>query len=106
MPSPAPPACPARRAPGIWPRRFPLAFLSVAGGHRTCYDRRRPPAFGSSLVMSAEETTAAGQLYLNALAGDQPPEPIVRALLDPAVRPLQLLCANLLHRKYRRLTLP
>jgi RNA polymerase sigma-70 factor (ECF subfamily) len=56
--------------------------------------------------MSDENTTAAVQRYLNALAGDQPAEPIVRALLDRAVRRLQLLCGNLLHREYRRLTLP
>jgi RNA polymerase sigma factor (sigma-70 family) len=56
--------------------------------------------------MSAEPTSAAVQRYLNALAGDQPAEPIVRALLDRSVRRLQLLCANLLYRKYRRLTLP
>ena len=86
---------------------FPLAFLSVAGGHRTCYDRpRRPRPFGSQLAMSAEHTTAAVQRYLNALAGDQPAEPIVRALLDRSVRRLHLLCANLLYRQYRRLTLP
>jgi RNA polymerase sigma-70 factor (ECF subfamily) len=56
--------------------------------------------------MSAEQTTAAVQRYLNALAGDQPAEPIVRALLDRSVRRLQLLCASLLYRNYRRLTLP
>src|SRR5262244_263729 len=56
--------------------------------------------------MSAEPTTAAVQRYLEALAGDQPAEPIVRALLDRAVRRLQLLCGNLLYRQYRRLTLP
>jgi RNA polymerase sigma-70 factor (ECF subfamily) len=56
--------------------------------------------------MAEENTTAAVQFYLNALAGDQPAEPIVRALLDRSVRRLQLLCGNLLHRKYRRLTLP
>jgi hypothetical protein len=56
--------------------------------------------------MSEEHTTAVVQRYLNALAGDQPAEPIVRALLDRAVRRLHLLCANLLHRQYRRLTLP
>src|SRR5215831_15787702 len=57
--------------------------------------------------MSAEpSTTAAVQRYLNALAGDQPAEPIVRALLDRSVRRLRVLCANLLYRKYRRLTLP
>jgi RNA polymerase sigma-70 factor (ECF subfamily) len=56
--------------------------------------------------MSAGPTTDAVQRYLDALAGDQPAEPIVRALLDRSVRRLQLLCARLLHRKYRRLTLP
>jgi RNA polymerase sigma factor (sigma-70 family) len=56
--------------------------------------------------MAEENTTDAVQLYLNALAGDQPAEPIIRALLDRSVRRLQLLCGNLLHRAYRRLTLP
>jgi RNA polymerase sigma-70 factor (ECF subfamily) len=56
--------------------------------------------------MSEEQTTAVVQRYLDALAGDQPAEPIVRALLDRSVRRLQLLCTNLLYRKYRRLTLP
>src|SRR5215831_14081054 len=56
--------------------------------------------------MSAEPTTAAVQRYLDALAGDQPAEPIVRALLDRSVRRLQVLCTNLLYCKYRRLTLP
>jgi RNA polymerase sigma-70 factor (ECF subfamily) len=57
-------------------------------------------------TMSEEQTTSAVQRYLDALAGDQPAEPIVRALLDRAVRRLHLLCANLLYRSYRRLTLP
>src|SRR6516164_677464 len=56
--------------------------------------------------MSAEHTTAAVQRYLDALAGDQPADPIVRALLDRSVRRLQLLCTSLLYRKYRRLTSP
>jgi RNA polymerase sigma-70 factor (ECF subfamily) len=56
--------------------------------------------------MSSEGTTAAVQRYLDALAGDQPAEPIVRALLDRSVRRLQALCANLLYTRYRRLTLP
>ena len=56
--------------------------------------------------MGEEHTTAAVQRYLDALAGDQPAEPIVRALLDRAVHRLQLLCKNLLYRKYRRLTMP
>jgi RNA polymerase sigma factor (sigma-70 family) len=56
--------------------------------------------------MSTEQTTVAVQRYLDALAGDQPAEPIVRALLDRSVRRLQALCGNLLYRQYRRLTLP
>ena len=56
--------------------------------------------------MNAEHTTAVVQRYLDALAGDEPAEPIVRALLDRAVRRLQLLCGNLLYREYRRLTRP
>jgi RNA polymerase sigma factor (sigma-70 family) len=56
--------------------------------------------------MNQEQTTAAIQRYLSDLTGDQPAEPIVRALLDRSVRRLELLCANLLHHDYRRLTLP
>jgi RNA polymerase sigma-70 factor (ECF subfamily) len=56
--------------------------------------------------MDAGQTTAAVQRYLDALAGDQPAEPIVRALLDRSVRRLHALCRNLLYRQYRRLTLP
>ena len=56
--------------------------------------------------MDQEQTTAAVQRYLDALAGDEPAEPVVRALLDRSVRRLQLLCGNLLYRQYRRLTLP
>src|SRR5205807_5036578 len=60
----------------------------------------------SGFAISTEQTTAAVQCYLDALAGDQPADPIVRALLDRSVRRLQLLCGNLLYREYRRLTLP
>jgi RNA polymerase sigma-70 factor (ECF subfamily) len=56
--------------------------------------------------MSEEQTTVAVQRYLDALTGDQPAEPIVRALLDRSLRRLHLLCAKLLYRSYRRLTLP
>src|SRR5262249_53489636 len=38
--------------------------------------------------------------------GDSPAEPVVRALLDRAVRRLQQLCATLLYRSYPRLTRP
>jgi RNA polymerase sigma-70 factor (ECF subfamily) len=56
--------------------------------------------------MSDEHTTAVVQRYLDELDGDSPAEPIVRALLDRAVRRLHLLCATLLHRSYPRLTRP
>ena len=56
--------------------------------------------------MTGEPTTAVVQRYLDALAGDTPAEPIIRALLDQSVRQLQLLCANLLHRGYPRLMHP
>jgi RNA polymerase sigma factor (sigma-70 family) len=56
--------------------------------------------------VSEEHTTVVVQRYLNALAGEQPPVPIVRALLDRSIRRLQLLCSNLLYREYPRLTQP
>ena len=56
--------------------------------------------------MSDEQTTAVVQRYLDELGGDSPAEPIVRDLLDRAVRRLHLLCATLLHRSYPRLTRP
>jgi RNA polymerase sigma-70 factor (ECF subfamily) len=57
-------------------------------------------------AMSDERTTVVVQRYLDELAGDSPAESVVRALLDRAVRRLQLLCATLLHRSYPRLTQP
>jgi RNA polymerase sigma-70 factor (ECF subfamily) len=56
--------------------------------------------------MSEEQTTAVVQRYLDELAGDSPAEPIVRALMDRAVRRLHLLCASLLYRSYPRLAQP
>jgi RNA polymerase sigma-70 factor (ECF subfamily) len=56
--------------------------------------------------MDEERTTAVVQRYLDELAGNAPAEPIVRDLLDRAVRRLHLLCATLLHRSYPRLTYP
>src|SRR5438874_3851972 len=58
------------------------------------------------LAMIEEHTTAVVQRYLDELAGDSPAEPIVRALLDRAVRRLHQLCATLLYRSYPRLTRP
>jgi hypothetical protein len=57
-------------------------------------------------AMSEDHTTAVVQRYLDELDGDSPAEPIVRALLDRAVRRLHLLCATLLYRSYPRLTRP
>jgi RNA polymerase sigma-70 factor (ECF subfamily) len=57
-------------------------------------------------AMSDDHTTAVIQRYLDELGGESPAEPIVRALLDQAVRRLHLLCATLLHRGYPRLTRP
>jgi RNA polymerase sigma-70 factor (ECF subfamily) len=56
--------------------------------------------------MSEGNTTAAVQRYLDDLAGDSPADPIVRGLLDRAVRRLHFLCASLLFRSYPRLTHP
>ncbi len=55
---------------------------------------------------SEERTTAVVQRYLDELAGDTPAEPLVRALLNRAVRRLHLLCITLLRRSYPRLTQP
>jgi RNA polymerase sigma-70 factor (ECF subfamily) len=56
--------------------------------------------------MDEERTTIIVQRYLDELAGGAPAEPVVRALLDQAVRRLSQLCAALLHRSYPRLTRP
>jgi RNA polymerase sigma-70 factor (ECF subfamily) len=56
--------------------------------------------------MDEERTTVAVQRYLDKLASDSPAEPIVRSLLDRAVRRLHQLCATLLYRSYPRLTRP
>jgi len=56
--------------------------------------------------MDEEHTTAVVQRYLDELAGDAPAEPLIRALLERAIRRLQYLCAALLYRSYPRLTQP
>src|SRR5215471_15175753 len=56
--------------------------------------------------MDEESTTAAVQRYLDALAGDASAEPVIRALLDRAVRRLHQLCATLRYRSYPRLARP
>jgi RNA polymerase sigma-70 factor (ECF subfamily) len=56
--------------------------------------------------MSAEPIIGAVQRWLNAVAGRQPAEWIVRALLDRSARRLQLLCSNSHDCNCGRLTLP
>src|SRR5271165_1881158 len=56
--------------------------------------------------MNEEPTTAVIQRCLDALQEGTAAEPLVRDLLDRAVRRLRLLCATLLHRSYPRLTRP
>jgi RNA polymerase sigma-70 factor (ECF subfamily) len=56
--------------------------------------------------MDVEQTTVAVQRYLDKLPGDSSAEPVVRALLDRAVRRLHQLCASLLYKSYPRLTHP
>ena len=56
--------------------------------------------------MPSEPTSAVVQRYLDALAADAPADPVIRDLLDRAVRRLRLLGATLLHGSYPRLTRP
>jgi RNA polymerase sigma-70 factor (ECF subfamily) len=58
------------------------------------------------LAVSDDNTTVVVQRYLDALAADTPTEPALRALLDRAVRRLEMLCGNLLMRSYPRLMQP
>jgi RNA polymerase sigma factor (sigma-70 family) len=63
-----------------------------------------PPS--RELPVSEDCTTVVVQRHLDALAGDTPPEPIVRALLERAARRLEALCRNLLGGSYPRLMQP
>jgi RNA polymerase sigma-70 factor (ECF subfamily) len=53
--------------------------------------------------MHEQRTTESVQQYLVALAGDDDPDPIVRALLARAAGRLHGLCTNMLRRQYPRL---
>ena len=44
--------------------------------------------------MGEDRTTVVVQRCLDALAGETPAEPLIRALLDRAVGRLELLCAT------------
>src|SRR5262245_9789505 len=61
-------------------------------------DRGTPPT-------PTGQTTVAVQRYLDALAGDAPADPILRALLGRSVERLERLCRKQLRRGYPRLTL-
>jgi RNA polymerase sigma-70 factor (ECF subfamily) len=56
--------------------------------------------------MTEEPTTVVIQRYLQELAAGASADPVIRALLDRAVRRLHHLCATLLHGGYPRLTRP
>jgi RNA polymerase sigma-70 factor (ECF subfamily) len=56
--------------------------------------------------MDEDPTTAAVQRYLDAMAGDAPADPVIRALLDRAVGRLEMLSAGMLHARYPRLARP
>jgi RNA polymerase sigma-70 factor (ECF subfamily) len=56
--------------------------------------------------MDEEHTTIVVRRYLDELAGDSPSEPVIRALLDRAVRRLHQLCTTVLYQSYPRLTRP
>src|SRR5262245_13572305 len=56
--------------------------------------------------MYEDHTSAAVERYLDELASNTASEPLIRALLDRAVLPLQKLCATVLYRGYPRLTRP
>src|SRR5262245_11924222 len=61
---------------------------------------------GGHVAMDEPRTTLAVQQYLDeldAVAGDTPAEPIIRALLCRAVRRLETLCRKLLYQSYPRL---
>jgi RNA polymerase sigma factor (sigma-70 family) len=56
--------------------------------------------------MVENHTTAVVQRYLDALAGETPADPLIRALLDRAVGRLEMLCGSMLFRSYPRLRRP
>jgi RNA polymerase sigma factor (sigma-70 family) len=62
--------------------------------------------YAEASSMDENHTTAVVQRYLDALAGDAPADPIIRALLDRAIGRLEMLCGSMLYQKYHRLTQP
>jgi len=56
--------------------------------------------------MTSDHTTVVVQRYLDALANNEPADPIIRDLLGRTVNRLRLLTSALLHHGYPRLTQP
>ena len=69
-------------------------------------DKINPFLPDREIDVAQEPTTVIIQRYLDELAGGAPAEPVVRALLDRAVRRLHQLSAAHLHRQYPRLMRP
>src|SRR5262249_50394253 len=80
----------------FWEGQMDITMDKMSGG---------TSVFGGSAVPD-EPTTALIQRYLDALPGDPAADPIIRELLERAAGRLRLLCANLLHGSYPRLTRP
>jgi RNA polymerase sigma-70 factor (ECF subfamily) len=93
---------------GEEPRR--ARHRNPKGGGRICSPARIAPVSSAlqawACAMAEARTTVVVQRYLDELDGDSPAEPIVRALLDRAVRRLHVLCATLLYKSYPRLSQP
>jgi len=92
--------------------RTPLSFsvrlhaYALHGNIRRRYNRPRYRRAPAGVAINEDHTTAAVQRYLDELAGDTPVEPVVRALLDRAVRRLHQLCATLRYRQGFQLRTP
>jgi RNA polymerase sigma factor (sigma-70 family) len=65
-----------------------------------------PEPYLGAFAMGENHTTAVVQRYLDALAGETPADPLIRALLDRAVGRLEMLCGSMLYRSYPRLRRP
>jgi RNA polymerase sigma factor (sigma-70 family) len=65
-----------------------------------------PEPYHGAFAMVETHTTAVVQRYLDALAGETPADPLIRALLDRAVGRLEMLCGSMLFRSYPRLRRP
>ncbi len=65
-----------------------------------------PEPYHGAPAMGENHTTAVVQRYLDALAGETPADPLIRALLDRSVGRLEMLCGSMLFRSYPRLTRP